>query len=146
MIGFLWSLHLHKYFFDKVRNKLQAINIYTRIDKKKIKSSSKEYVRRTCFKINIELETFGNIFNLEAFLINIFVEEFRPKRKIFGESQIHRFFKTLSKISQKRNFRQNSFDLGQLGSDLCEEITHFVELWSTSCLNQNVLKTQGKGY
>ena len=39
-----------KYFFDVVRNKLQAINIYTRVDKKKIKSSRKGYVIRTCFK------------------------------------------------------------------------------------------------
>ena len=50
MIGFLWCWYLHKYFFDVVRNKLQAINIYTRVDKKKIKSSRKEYVIRTCFK------------------------------------------------------------------------------------------------
>ena len=42
MIGFLWSLYLHKYFFDVVRNNLQVINTYTIVDKKKIKSSRKE--------------------------------------------------------------------------------------------------------
>ena len=41
MIGFLWSLYLHKYFFDVVRNKLYSINIYIRVDKEKIKSSRK---------------------------------------------------------------------------------------------------------
>ena len=50
MIGFLWSFFLHKYFFDVVRNKLQTINIYTRINKKKIKNLRKEYIIRTCFK------------------------------------------------------------------------------------------------
>ena len=44
MIGCLWSLYLHIYFFDAVRNKPQTMNIYTKIDKKKIKSSKKEYV------------------------------------------------------------------------------------------------------
>ena len=32
-----------------MRNKLQTINIYTRVDKKKINSSRKEYVIGTCF-------------------------------------------------------------------------------------------------
>ena len=41
MIGFLWSLYLHKYFFDVVRNKLQTINIYTRVNKKEIKAQEK---------------------------------------------------------------------------------------------------------
>ena len=41
---------LHKYFCDGVRNKLQTINIYIKIDKKKIRNSRKEYVIRTCFK------------------------------------------------------------------------------------------------
>ena len=50
MIGFLWALYLHKYLFDVVRNKLQIINIYIGIDKKKIKSSRKEYVIGTFFK------------------------------------------------------------------------------------------------
>ena len=50
IIGSLWGLYLHKYFFDVVSNKLQTINIYTRVDKKKIKSSRKEYVIRTYFK------------------------------------------------------------------------------------------------
>ena len=50
MIGFLWSVYLRRYFFDVVRSKLQTINIYTRVHKKKIKSSRKEYVTRTCFK------------------------------------------------------------------------------------------------
>ena len=50
MIGFLWSLYLLKYFFDLVRNKLGTITIYTRSDKKKIKSWRKEYVIRMCFK------------------------------------------------------------------------------------------------
>ena len=27
MIGFLWSLYLNKYFFDRVRNKSQTISI-----------------------------------------------------------------------------------------------------------------------
>ena len=39
-----------QYFFDVVRNKLQTINIYSRVDKKKIKSSGKEYDVRTGFK------------------------------------------------------------------------------------------------
>ena len=43
-----------QYFFDVVRSKLQTINIYNRVNnnkkKKKIKSSRKEYVIRTCFK------------------------------------------------------------------------------------------------
>ena len=46
MIGFLWGWHLHKYFFDVVRNKLETINIYTRVDK----NSRNEYVIRTCFR------------------------------------------------------------------------------------------------
>ena len=50
MIGFLWILYLHKYFFDVVRNKLHTTNIYTRVDKKKIKRSRKGCVIRTCFK------------------------------------------------------------------------------------------------
>ena len=50
MIGFLWIVYLHKYFFDVLRNTLQTINIYSRVDKKKIKSSRKEYAIRTCFK------------------------------------------------------------------------------------------------
>ena len=33
-IGFLWSLYLHKYFFDVMRNKLQTINTYVTVDKK----------------------------------------------------------------------------------------------------------------
>ena len=37
-----------QYFLDVVRNKLQTINIYTRLDKKKIKSLIKQYVIRTC--------------------------------------------------------------------------------------------------
>ena len=40
-----------QYYFDVVRNKLQTTNIYTRVDKKKIKSSRKEYVIRICFKL-----------------------------------------------------------------------------------------------
>ena len=60
MIGFLWCWYLHKYFFDVVRNKLQAINIYTRVDKKKIKSSRKEYVIRTCFKFWTTKNIFWN--------------------------------------------------------------------------------------
>ena len=40
-----------RYYFDVVRNKLQTTNIYTRVDKKKIKSSRKEYVIRICFKL-----------------------------------------------------------------------------------------------
>ena len=32
------------YFFDVVRNKFQRINIYTRVVKKKMKGSRKEYV------------------------------------------------------------------------------------------------------
>ena len=39
-----------QYFFDVVRNKIQTITIYTRVNKKKIKSSRKEHVMRTCFK------------------------------------------------------------------------------------------------
>ena len=39
-----------QYFFDVVRNKPQIINISTRVDKKMIKSSRKEYVIETCFK------------------------------------------------------------------------------------------------
>ena len=50
MIGFLWSFYLNKYFFDAVRNKLQTMNIYTRVGKKKIKSLGKEYVIRTYLK------------------------------------------------------------------------------------------------
>ena len=41
MIGFLWSLYLRKYFFDMVRNKLEIINIYTRVIKKKKKKKLK---------------------------------------------------------------------------------------------------------
>ena len=52
MIGFLWSLYLHTYFLDVVRKKLQTINIYTWVDKKKIKSSRKE-----CFKNVLEILT-----------------------------------------------------------------------------------------
>ena len=37
-------------FFHVVRNKLQTINIYPKGNKKKIKSSRKEYVIRLCFK------------------------------------------------------------------------------------------------
>ena len=48
--GFPWSLYYIQYFFDVVRNKPQVINIYTRVDKQKIKSSRKEYVIGTCFK------------------------------------------------------------------------------------------------
>ena len=50
MTGFLWSFYLRKYFYDVVRNKLQTKNTYTWVDNKKIKSSGKEYVVRTCFK------------------------------------------------------------------------------------------------
>ena len=50
MIGFLWNFYFHKYYFDVVKNKLQTINIYTRVDKKSIKNSRKEYAIRTCFK------------------------------------------------------------------------------------------------
>ena len=50
MIGFLWSFYLNKYFFDAVRNKLQTMNIYNRVGKKKIKSLRKEYVIRTYLK------------------------------------------------------------------------------------------------
>ena len=50
MIGFLWCFYLNKYFFDAVRNKLQTINIYTRVGKKKIKSLGKEYVIKTHLK------------------------------------------------------------------------------------------------
>ena len=39
-----------QYFFDVVRNKLQTISIYTRVNKKKIKCSRKEYVMWSCFK------------------------------------------------------------------------------------------------
>ena len=39
-----------KYFFNVVGNKLQTINIYAKVNKKKIKSSRKEYVIRPCFK------------------------------------------------------------------------------------------------
>ena len=54
MIGFLWSLYLHEYFFDVVRSNLETINIYTGVDKKKKKlkkGSRKEYIIRTCFKL-----------------------------------------------------------------------------------------------
>ena len=32
MIDFLWSLYLHNDFFDGLRNKLQTINIYNRVE------------------------------------------------------------------------------------------------------------------
>ena len=50
IIGFPWNLKLHKYFFNVVRNKPLTINIYVRVDKKKIKSSRKKYVISTYFK------------------------------------------------------------------------------------------------
>ena len=37
-------------FSDVMRNKLQTISIYTKVNKKKIKNSRKEYVMWTCFK------------------------------------------------------------------------------------------------
>ena len=49
MTVFLWSLYLHKYLFDVVRNKLQNNKYLTRVDKKKIKSSRKENVITMCF-------------------------------------------------------------------------------------------------
>ena len=42
MIGFLWSLYLDKYFFDVVRNKLQTINIYIRVDENRSKVQEKD--------------------------------------------------------------------------------------------------------
>ena len=39
MIGVFWALYLHKYFFDVVGNKLETINMSTRLNQKRIKSS-----------------------------------------------------------------------------------------------------------
>ena len=50
MVGFLKVCIYIQYSFDVVRNKFQTINIYTRFNKNKIKSSRKEYAIRTCFK------------------------------------------------------------------------------------------------
>ena len=50
MVGFLEVCIYIQYSFDVVRNKFQTINIYTRFNKNKIKSSRKEYAIRTCFK------------------------------------------------------------------------------------------------
>ena len=43
-------LEFVQYFFDVVINKLQTKNINTRVDKKKIKSSRKEYAIGTSFE------------------------------------------------------------------------------------------------
>ena len=45
-----WVCIYIPYFSNVLRNILQTINIYTRVNKKKIKSSRKEYAVRTCFK------------------------------------------------------------------------------------------------
>ena len=58
-----------QYFFDVVRNKLQIINISTRVDKKMIKSSRKEYVIETCFKFWLIKNIFQKLWANESLIV-----------------------------------------------------------------------------
>ena len=71
---------------DAVRNKVQAINIYTRVDKKKIKSSKKEYIIGTCLKFS-PMKTFSencNPLRVWLWLVYNFTENY-CRLRLFSE-------------------------------------------------------------
>ena len=103
MIGFLWSLNLLKYLFDVLRNKLQTRNIYTGVDKNKIKSSRKEYVMWKCFEFWPMKNIFRKLWANES-LSMAFLQIYRELLSLATFLRVHSNSKEISYLNWQNRY------------------------------------------